>query len=270
MKLIVSANDYLQKTGILEKPLMSSKDLLARNMDRKKFTTGDEHIDNFLGGGGFESRSVTEMYGQFGSGKSQMCYTTAVIAASKGIKVLWLDTENTYYPDRVDEIAQLRGLDKDMVQSNILVIKPASVSMFTMYINKLEDYVTKNKIGLIIVDSVIALHKSEFFGRGQLAPRQQGLSHIMSKLVRTAQYYDAGVIITNHVIANPDPYKRGTEIAAGGNSVAHMSTHRMYLQLKGEKKPYTIATMVDSPRLPRSQVSFDLTPEGVMWKDPAK
>ena len=92
----------------------------------------------------------------------------------------------------------------------------------------------------------------------------------MSKLIRVAVYYDVGVLITNHIIANPDPYTPGTEIAAGGNSIAHFSTHRIYLQKKGIKKPYTAATIIDSPRMAKNQVAFELKPEGVVWKNPAE
>ena len=270
VKLIVAANMYLQEKGVLDKPLVSSTDLMEQNKDRKRFTTGSLEIDNFFGGGGIESRSVTEIYGAFGSGKSQLCFCTAVQAAIMGRKVLYIDTENTYSADRVDEIAELKGLDRKIVHENILVLKPATVSMFKLFTDHLEQYVSENEIQFIVVDSIVALHKSEYFGRGQLAPRQQGLNSIMSKLIRVAAYYDVGVLITNHIIANPDPYTPGTEIAAGGNSIAHFSTHRIYLQKKGQKKPYTIATIIDSPRMPKNQVTFELKPEGIVWKNPAE
>lgn len=270
VKLIITANTYLQVKGVLSKPLMGSKDLLQRNKDRKRFTTNSLEIDNFFGGGGFESRAVTEIYGAFGSGKSQICFSSTVSAAAMGRKVLYIDTENTYSPERIEEIAELKGYDTDKVHNNIMVLKPATVSMFTLFIDHLEEYVSKNQFELIIVDSIIALHKSEYFGRGALAPRQQGLTSIMSKLLRVAEFYDVGVIITNHIIANPDPYTPGTEIAAGGNSIAHFSTHRIYLQKKGIKKPYTAATIVDSPRMPKNQTLLELKPEGIIWKNPAE
>lgn len=270
VKLIIAANTYLQEKGVLDKPLVSSTDLMQQNKDRKRFTTGSLEIDNFLGGGGFESRSVTEIYSAFGAGKTQICYCAVVFAAAMDRKVLYIDTENTYSPDRIDEIAELKGLDVKKVHENILVLKPATVSMFKLFIDHLEQYVTENQIQFVVVDSIVALHKSEYFGRGALAPRQQGLNAIMSKLIRVAVYYNVGVVITNHIIANPDPYVPGTEIAAGGNSIAHFSTHRIYLQKKGIKKPYTAATIVDSPRMPKNQTLFELKPEGVVWKNPAE
>lgn len=268
-KLIVKANTYLEETGILDKPLTPSKVLLEKNTVRKRFSTGDETLDNQFFGGGIESKSVTEFYGAFGSGKTQLCYSTLTLAASQGRKVLFIDTENTYSPERVEEISKLKNYDIDMVQNNILVLKPPTVSMFVSFMRKLEHFVHNNKIELVVVDSIIALHKSEYIGRGLLAPKQQNLTQIMSKLIRTAQYYDCGVIITNHIIANPDPYTGGgSELAAGGNSIAHYSTHRIYLQKKGMKKRYTALTMVDSPRYPPTQILMELKPEGVVFKDP--
>lgn len=268
-KLVLKAHNYMTEKGILNKPLTSSKVLLEKNTVRKRFSTGDKALDDQFFGGGIESKSVTEFYGAFGSGKTQLCYSTLTLAASQGRKVLFIDTENTYSPERVDQICMLKGYDTDVTQNNILVLSPPTVSVFVSFIRQLEHFIHDNKIELIVVDSIIALHKSEYIGRGLLAPKQQNLTQIMSKLIRTAQHYDCGVIITNHIIANPDPYTGGgSELAAGGNSIAHYSTHRIYLQKKGMKKRYTALTMVDSPRYPPTQILMELKEEGVVFKDP--
>lgn len=268
-KLIVKANTYLEETGILDKPLTPSKVLLEKNTVRKRFSTGDKNLDEKFFGGGIESKAVTELFGKFGTGKTQICYCTAALAASQGKKVLFIDTENTYSPDRVEEISMLKEYDTNEVQNNILVLKPPTVSMFVSFMRKLEHFVHDNNIELVIIDSIIALHKAEYIGRGLLAPKQQNLTQIMSKLIRTAQYYDCGVIITNHVIANPDPYKSGgDELPAGGNSIGHYSTHRAYLQQKGMKKRYSALTMIDSPRYAYHQELIELKAEGVVLIDP--
>ena len=172
-KLIVKANTYLSETGILDKPLTPSKVLLEKNMVRKRFSTGDKTLDKDFFGGGIESKAVTELYGAFGSGKTQLCYSVMALAASQGKKVLFIDTENTYSPDRVEEISMLRKYDPDLVQNNILVLKPPTVSMFVSFIRKLEHFVHDNNIELVIIDSILALHKAEYIGRGLLAPKQQ-------------------------------------------------------------------------------------------------
>lgn len=270
---IVKANNHLVEREVFKQPLMSSKDLLIRSKTVTRFSCGDETLDKEFFGGGIESRAVTEFYGAYGSGKTQMCYSTVAIAAGQGKKVLFIDTEDTYQPERIDEIALEKGFDSDTVHGNIQVLKPQQVSMFMKYLENLFLYVRQENIKLIIIDSIIALHKAEFFGRGQLAPRQQSLTGIMQKLKKIAEVYDVGVMITNHIIANPDPYKPGTEVPAGGNSIAHFSTHRIALKTKiiqRTNEKYSVMTMDDSPRYPRMQIPFKVKIGGVCYKDITK
>lgn len=271
VKLVVLANQYCVDSKMFDKPLISSTDLLVKSRGRKRFSIGDEDFDNFLGGG-IESRAITEFYGAYGSGKTQICYCATTIAAAQGRRVLYIDTEDTYSPERIDELAEQKGLDKKTVHENILVLRPQGVSMFCKYLDNLYRYVREEKIELIVIDSIIALHKVEYLGRGLLAPRQQSLAGIMSKLIRIAEFYDIGVMITNHILANPDPYKPGSEVAAGGNSIAHYSTHRIALKSRLGKNDtkYSVATMDDSPRYPRIQIAFVLTAQGVKFKDVTK
>lgn len=271
VKLVVLANDYCVTSGMFDKPLVPSTYLLERSKGRKRFSTGDDDFDKFLGGG-IESRAITEFYGQYGSGKTQICYCAATIAAAQGRRVLYIDTEDTYSPERIDELAYQKQLDKKTVHENIMVLKPQGVSMFCKYLDNLYRYVRDEKIELIIIDSIIALHKVEYLGRGLLAPRQQSLAGIMSKLIRIAEFYDIGVMITNHILANPDPYKPGTEVAAGGNSIAHYSTHRIWLKVRLGKHDtkFSVATMDDSPRYPRVQTAFILAANGLVTKDVTK
>lgn len=265
MKLVVLANLHMQKYGMLKKPLLPSSVLLKKSLGRKRFSVGDDAYDAFLGGG-FEAGAVTELYGKFGTGKTQSCYCASVIAANEGRRVLYVDTEDTYQPERIDEIAREKELNPEKVHENIMVLRPPSVSMFIKYMEKLNQYIREEKIELVVVDSIIALHKAEFFGRGLLAPRQQSLTSIMSRLKQASENYNCGVIITNHIIANPDPYTAGgSEIPAGGNSIAHYSTHRIYLQTKPlpHSQKYSVVTMDDSPRYARSQIAILLNKRGV-------
>lgn len=264
MKLVVLANLHLEEHKILDKLLLTSEDLLKKSLNRQRFSVGDGAYDAFLGGG-FERGAVTELYGKYGSGKTQSCYCAAVIAANNDQKVLYIDTEDTYQPERIDEIAIAKKLDREKVHKNILVLAPPSVSIFIKKMEKLNQMIREDNIQLVIVDSIIALHKAEFFGRGLLAPRQQSLTSIMSRLKQASENYNCGVIITNHIIANPDQFEPGKELPAGGNSIAHYSTHRIYLKSKPlpHDQKYTVVTMDDSPRYPRSQIAIFLDTQGV-------
>ena len=271
--LVILSNQYMQDKGLLDKPLVSSEVLLEKDKIRKRFSTGTAGFDDFLGGGGIESRAITEFWGMFGSGKTQICFSTAVVAASQGRKVLYIDTEDTYRAERIDIIAKEKELDPSTVHKNIQVIKASSASMLQMYMKNLREYIRKHGFELIIIDSIIALHRNEFIGRGNLAPRQQSLNAMLGKLIRIAEVNDIGIIITNQAIDDPTG-QFATQKATGGNIINHASTHRIHLtkrklDAKG-KKVGAIATMEDSPRYARTQCMIELTPSGIEWRDSSK
>ena len=271
--LVIMANRYLQENGGLDNPLVSSKFLLDNETVRKRFSTGDPGLDEFFGGG-IESKAITELYGKYQTGKTQICDCTAVTAAANDKKVLFIDTENTYSPTRIDEIATARGFDVNKVHENIKVLKPNSSSMLALYIRDLRRYIKENNFELVIIDSIIALHRAEYLGRTFLASRQQGLAEIMGNLIRIAEVCDIGVIITNQVLDSPDPFKVGS-FATGGNIIAHSSTHRVFLRTKGKLKNtknvyLSVITMEDSPRYPRIERVISLRKEGVKLEDSSK
>lgn len=277
--LIIMANRYLKENEGLDEPIVSSKYLLDNEAVRKRFSTGDEGLDNFFGGGGIESKAITELYGKFQTGKTQICYCTAITAASNNKKVLFIDTENTYSPTRTQEISILRGLDVNKVQENIHVSKVSSSSMLVSVIRDLRRLIKENKFELIIIDSIIALHRAEYLGRTFLASRQQGLAEIMGILIRIAERCNIGVIITNQVGDSPDPFKPGV-YATGGNIIAHSSTHRIFLKSRGQKtekikgrnvkRDLSLILMQDSPRYPRTEKLISIGPDGVKVEDASK
>ncbi len=272
-KLVVFADEYLKKSGITNKPLMTCKEM-KNQKPRKRFSTGDEKIDGWFGGG-IESRAVTEFYGRFRSGKTQICYCTAVKTASEGKKVLYVDTENTFDPMRVDEICKVRKYDMDTAEENILVMQPKAASLFFKDMQQLARHIKENNIELVIVDSIIALHRAEFIGRSNLSERQQQLSRIISFLVRCAEHYDVAVMITNQVLDSPDPFNPGVK-PTGGNIIGHGTTHRVYMKSQGQSNASSntnnLSTMLmeDSPRYARSELTIQLGKWGVRWIDPSK
>jgi DNA repair protein RadA len=272
-KLVVFANQYLQQSGILDKPIISSEELMKKDVVRKRFSTGDDGLDEWFGGG-IESRAVTELYGRFKSGKTQICYSTAVATAASGKKVLFIDTENTYGPERSEEICRVKKYNAQTVHKNILVMKPRSASILVLYLKELARHIKEHKIELIIVDSIIALHRAEFIGRSNLSLRQQQLSRIMSYLVRNSEHFDIGVIITNQVLESPDPFRPG-QFATGGNIISHASTHRVLLRPKTPTdktgyRSFSTAIMEDSPRYARTELQIELGTYGIRSIDPSK
>jgi DNA repair protein RadA len=269
--MIEYAHNYLREIGFWKNAVVASRVLLNDNTIRKRFSTGDEALDLWFGGGGIESKAVTELYGKFKSGKSQMCFSTALNTAASGHNVLYIDTENTYSPKRIDEIAEYNDLDRDMVQDNIKVMKPSSAAILSLYIDKIVETIREHNIELVVIDSIIALHRAEYIGRSNLANRQQQLSKMLMILVKAAENEDVGVLITNQVLESPDMFKHG-EFATGGNVMSHASTHRVHMATKNLKpgKTHSKMTMEDSPRYARTEIVIELGPWGVKSVDASK
>ena len=114
---------------------------------------------------------------------------------------------------------------------------------------------------LVIVDSVISLHRAEFSGRGTLADRQQRLNRLLHRLLRVAEIYNVAVMLTNQVISTPDTFFGDPTKPAGGNVLAHASTYRIYLRKSGRDRK---AIMVDSPSHPYSETMFAISESGVI------
>jgi DNA repair protein RadA len=113
---------------------------------------------------------------------------------------------------------------------------------------------------LIIIDSIISLHRAEFAGRGTLADRQQRLNQLLHRLVRIAEIYGVAIVITNQVQSTPDTFFGDPTKPAGGNVVGHASTYRIYLRKAGNDR---IAKMIDSPYHPYSDVRFTVNEKGI-------
>jgi DNA repair protein RadA len=228
-------------------------------------TTGSKALDKLLLGG-IETQAVTEFYGEFGSGKSQICHTICV-TGSQPVEVggfgggsIYIDTEGTFRPERIEQIAASRGLDASSVLRSIAVCKVYNSSHLELIVKDLGKYINDFKARLVIIDSIISLHRAEFAGRGTLADRQQRLNTMLHKIIRLAEIYNVSVVITNQVQASPDTFFGDPTKAAGGNVLGHASTYRIYLRKSGENRT---AKMIDSPYHPYSDTKFTVTEKGV-------
>jgi RecA/RadA recombinase len=198
-------------------------------------STGSRALDELLLGG-IETQAVTEFYGEFGSGKSQICHTLCATARqpieSGGMDsgVIYIDTEGTFRPERLEQIARARGLDHRDVLRSVAVCKIYNSSHLELIIKELGKYVNDFKAKLVIIDGIISLHRAEFAGRGTLADRQQRLNGMLHKIIRLAEIFNIAVVITNQVQAAPDTFFGDSTKAAGGNIIAHSSTYRIYLR----------------------------------------
>ena len=228
--------------------------------------TGAKSLDELLGGG-VEINAITEAYGKFASGKTQLGFQLAVNAQKPvkdgGVdgKVLIVDTEGTFRPDRIEQVAKAADMDPKQVLDNIMVVRATTTDQQILAIERADKLVRENNVKLIIIDSLMSLFRSEFLGRGALGERQQKLNSHIHKLQKLADSYDLAVYITNQVMDNPGILFGDPTTPVGGNVVAHAATTRLYMRKSKEEK--RIVRLVDSPNMPEGEAVIKITPDGI-------
>lgn len=241
-------------------------EVYERRQQIKKISTGSKSLNELLGGG-IETQAVTEFHGAFGSGKTQIGFQLAVNAQlpveEGGVDgaVAFLDAENTFRPDRIKQIAELKGMNAEDVLSKIFVARCYNSDHQMIMADKIGEMIKEKNIKLVIVDSVTSNFRADYTGRGELASRQQKLNRHLHTLQRLSDVYNVAVYITNQVMSRPDILFGDPTAPIGGHILGHFSTHRLYVRKsKGNTR---IARMIDSPNLPAGEAVFLITPEGI-------
>ncbi|MEM1569621.1 MAG: DNA repair and recombination protein RadA [Candidatus Bathyarchaeia archaeon] len=241
--------------------------LLQERINVRKLTTGSKILDMLIGGG-LETQTITEFFGAYGSGKSQLCHQLCVnvqLPYERGGlegSALYIDTEHTFSPERIVQMARFRGLDPEKVVKRIIYAEAFNSDHQMLLLDKCDKLVKENNVKLIVVDSLTAHFRSEYLGREMLAERQQKLNKHMHKLFRLARAFNLVAVVTNQVMAKPDVFFGESVQAVGGHIVGHTSHTRIYLK-KSTKGNVRIARLVSSPYLPEGEAVFKITENGV-------
>lgn len=244
----------------------SAKDVLEKREKIGRITTGSKTLDGLLGGG-IETQAITEMHGAFGSGKSQLAHQLAVSVqlpkekGGLGGKAIFIDTEQTFRPERVRHMAEALGIDPEKALKNIFVARAYNSDHQVLLAQKAEEVIKGGNVKLLVVDSLTSSFRSDYTGRGTLANRQQKLNRHLHHLQRIADVYNLAIYVTNQVMARPDVLFGDPTVPIGGHILGHQATFRVYLRKsKGDKR---IAKLIDSPSLPEGEAVFRLITEGV-------
>ncbi|TRO62012.1 DNA repair and recombination protein RadA [Candidatus Bathyarchaeota archaeon] len=266
-KIIAAAREKL------EMGFETAEKLLERRGDIGYLHTGSMNLDKLLGGRGVQTQAITEAHGPYGSGKTQLGFTLSVTvqqpkdvedAEKVGLegKVAFIDTENTFRPERVAQIARSRGMDPEKVLKNIFVARAYNSDHQMLLVERISELVNQGEnIRLIVVDSLTSHFRAEYIGRGTLARRQQKLNKHLHYLQKLADQHNLAVYVTNQVMSKPDIFFGPSMQAIGGHILAHAATYRLFFRKsKGNKK---IARLIDSPDLPESETVFELTERGL-------
>ncbi len=248
----------------LEMGFESGEEFLKRREKIYRIKTGSKALDVLIGGG-FETGAITECFGEFGSGKTQLGHALAINCQSidKSAVAIYIDTENTFRPERIIQLAKGAGIPEEQALRNIKVARAYNSDHQMLLAEKIEDLIKNHNLNvkIIIIDSLTAHFRAEFIGRGTLAERQQKINKHMHLLLKLADTYNLCVYVTNQVMAKPDTFFGDPTQAIGGHIVAHASTFRVYLR-KG-KKGTRVAKLVDSPSMPEGEAGFYVDTNGI-------
>jgi DNA repair protein RadA len=241
-------------------------ELVELRSNIRQLSTGCASLDRLLGGG-IETQSITEFYGEFGTGKSQicqqLCLTVQLPVEQGGLDggALYIDTENTFRPERILQIAPRFNLDPNEALKRIIFAEAYTSHHQVVLLENSDEVIKENDIHLIIVDSVTSHFRSEYLGREMLAPRQQELNKHLHKLIRLSRSFNTAVVVTNQVMAQPDAFFAKVVQPVGGHVMGHTSHTRVFLR-KGRNN-LRIAKLVVSPFLPEGETPLRITERGV-------
>ncbi|WP_323677721.1 DNA repair and recombination protein RadA [Halorubellus sp. PRR65] len=269
--------------------------VLERRNEIGKLSWFIDDVDDMLGGG-VETQSITEVYGEFGAGKSQVTHQLSVnVQLPKehgGLRgsVIFIDSEDTFRPERIDDM--VRGLDDELIQATmddrgiegspddeeamdelledvldkIHVAKAFNSNHQMLLAEKAQDLADEHEesewpVRLLNVDSLTAHFRAEYVGRGELAERQQKLNKHLHDLDRVGNLFNCAVLVTNQVASNPDSFFGDPTQPIGGNILGHKSTFRMYL--RKSKNDKRIVRLVDAPNLADGESVMRVTNDGL-------
>lgn len=236
--------------------------------NRLRCTTGSKALDALLGGG-IETQSITEFWGPFGTGKTQVCHVLSVTAQLKpdqgglGGGVLYFDTEGTFSSQRIHQIADLQGFNSNELLHNITLSRVYNSDHQTFLLELAFKLCAEEKIKLVVVDSAISHFRGDYLGRETLAERQQKLNSYMHKLLRLAEIYNLAAVVTNQAVAIPTS-QYGHQVTykpTGGHIMAHVCNIRV--SLRRFKGPQRKAKLFDSSYLPERECLFEVTEKGI-------
>ena len=242
----------------------SGSDMLQKRLSVNRISTGSDSFDKLMNGG-FESGVITECFGEYGSGKTQIGHLLIINAIKNNPDkmAIYIDTENTFRPERLIQLAEGAGLDPDEVLKKVKIARAYNSDHQLLLAEKVEEMLKHKEVeaSILVIDSLISHFRAEFIGRGTLAGRQQKLNKHMHKLLKIADVYNMVVYVTNQVMSKPDTFFGDPTQAIGGHVVAHSSAFRIYLR-KG-KKGSRVAKLVDSPNLPDGECNFFVETRGL-------
>lgn len=260
--------DCIKANSLVQQGFKTATNRLEDLKDQIFLATGSSALDSLLNGG-IETGSITELFGEFRTGKTQICHTLCVTVqrpldqgGAEG-KAIYVDTEGTFRPQNLVKIAERFQMNPEEVLENVICARAHNSEQQMELLQDAAALMSESRFALMIVDSATALYRTDYQGRGELSERQMNLGQFLRQLTRLAEEFGIAVVITNQVVANPDgmSFAKDANKPIGGNIIAHASTTRLKLRKgRGESR---VMTIFDSPTLPESEATFAIGQAGI-------
>jgi DNA repair protein RadA len=235
-------------------------------INREYIKTGSVELDRLFGGKGVETGAITELYGHYGSGKTQTCLSLCVMVQQlhPDNTAIYVDTEGKFRPERLSQIAQKKGLKSDRYLQNVKYARVHNTARLETVIQQdcCSEIDKDSDVKLLVVDSITSLYRAEYGERSMLSQRQHQLLKVMHVLQNIAHVHNIAVVITNQIQTTPDGWTSNSDIPIGGNIIAHASTCR--IRLRGSNPDKMWATLVSSPCYPQDDINFAITDRGIV------
>lgn len=264
-RLCNNASLLLEQLGVIPNN-MSNADNNNSTIKKEYIKTGSVELDRLLGGKGVETGAITEFYGHYGSGKTQICLSLCAMVQQlhPDNKAIYLDTEGKFRPERLSQIAQKKGQNTDKHLQNIKYVRVHNTARLETIIQQdcCSEIDKDSNVKLLVVDSITSLYRAEYGERSMLSQRQHQLLKVMHILQNIADAHNIAVVITNQIQTSPDELRSNSDIPIGGNIIAHTSTFR--IRLSGSNPDNKWATMVSSPCYPQDDINFAINESGIV------
>jgi DNA repair protein RadA len=262
------AIDMLEERGLINKSFGTAASLEEyREAKVQRISTGSKGLDSILCGG-VETGAVTEFYGGPGTGKTQICHSLAATVSQDkstggiGGDAIFIDTENSFRPERIRSISEARGYDPLLTLNRIQVATVHSAAHQEAIVKQALSLIGQANRGikLLIIDSVISHYRAEYNGRAMLSERQYRINKLMHLLLRAANIHNNAVVVTNQIQTTPDANAWDPSKSTGGNVMSHSTNYRIFL--RGVAMWY-LAKIAGSPYHPLRDARFLITSEGI-------
>ena len=210
------------------------------------YSSGSTKLDGLLGGG-YRAGTLTEIFGKSNSGKSQLAMQASVEAASLGHRVLYIDTEGSFRPERLEQMSLARGRDAAGILERVVCVRSDSAAEQMEAVRRMQSRAATTSCRMVVVDTLTRNFSVDLPGATNLASRQGAIGVHLSEMSRDAYLNGRAYVLTNRVTFGPTH-----DVPIGGKTVEQLVGASVRLERTGAS---VAATRVENGRSVLLEVS---------------